>query len=143
MDLTYFLQELIIKGWKFWISEEKIKYDAPNEVNSKILDKLKQNKTEILHLLKNSSDIFNVFPLSRGQKSLWFLWQLEPKSSAYNLRFATRICDELEIESLRLACEQLCDRHSSLRSTFPRCGEEPIQQVHSDLSVDFQLIDAS
>ncbi len=143
MDLIYFLQELIIKGWKFWISEEKIHYDAPNEANSKILNKLKENKTDIIKLLRDSPDFFNVLPLSSGQKSLWFLWQLDPMSSAYNIVFATRICDNLDIEVLRLAWQKLYNRHPSLRSTFPKCGEEPIQQLHNNLSVDFKLIDAS
>ena len=143
MNLIYFLQELIIKGWNFWLDEGEVNFDAPNNFNVEVLEQLRENKAEILHLLQESPDIFNVYPLSHGQQSLWFLWQLEPSSSAYNLVFAIRIYDNLNLASLRLAFEQLCQRHPSLRSTCPQFKGNPIRQLHSNSLLDFQLIDVS
>ena len=144
MNLVEFLQDLIIKDWKFWIDGDRLSYRAPKQESiSEVLTQLKQQKSEIIQLLRQRPDIFNVHPLSHGQKALWFLWQLAPQSSAYNQVFSTRICSELNIINLRLAFEKLIERHSCLRSTFPKLDEEPIQQVHQELKVDFQQIDAS
>ena len=144
MNLVEFLQDLIIKDWKFWIDGDRLSYRAPKQESiSEVLTQLKQQKSEIIQLLRQRPDIFNVHPLSHGQKALWFLWQLAPQSSAYNQVFSTRICSELNIINLRLAFEKLIERHSCLQSTFPKLGEEPIQQIHQNLEVDFQQIDAS
>jgi len=144
MNLVEFLQDLVIKGWEFWNEGEKLCYETSSEqLNPSILAQLKQYKVEILQLLRNRSDIFNVHPLSYGQKSLWFLWQLAPDSSAYNLVLSSRIDDDVNVTNLRLALGKLVERHPSLRSTFPKLGEEPIQQIHSGNNLDFQQVDAS
>ena len=144
MNLVKFLQKLVIKGWKFWNEGERMYYDAPREQSaSSVLAQLKQHKAEILQLLRDRPDIFNIHPLSHGQRGLWFLWQLEPLSAAYNQVFTSRICDDVNVTNLRSAFEKLLERHPSLRSTFPKLGEEPIQQIHQEQKVDFQQIDAS
>ena len=63
MNLVEFLQNLVIKGWKFWNEGERLYYDAPHEQpTSSILAQLKQHKAEILQLLQECPDIFNVYP---------------------------------------------------------------------------------
>ncbi|MBR8840647.1 MAG: AMP-binding protein, partial [Stigonema ocellatum SAG 48.90 = DSM 106950] len=144
MNLVEFLQNLVIKDWKLWHEGENLYYDSPREQStSSVLAQLKQHKVEIIKLLRDRPDIFNVHPLSHGQKALWFLWQLAPDSSAYNQVFTSRICDDVNVKNLRLAFGELLERHPSLRSTFPKLGSEPIQQVHQAKKVDFQHVDAS
>ena len=144
MKLVEFLQNLVIKNWQFWNEDEQLYYDAPREQSTcSVVAQLKQHKLEIIQLLREHPDIFNVHPLSHGQKALWFLWQLAPLSSAYNQVFTTRICDHVNVKNFRLAFGELLERHPSLRSTFPKLGEEPIQQVHQGEEVDFQQVDAS
>ncbi|MBK3745591.1 AMP-binding protein, partial [Burkholderia sp. R-69608] len=60
-------------------------------------------------------------PLSRAQERLWFLWRLEPSSSAYNVSRAVRVVGALRADAVRRVFEQLAARHESLRSRF---GEE-------------------
>jgi len=61
MNLTNFLQRLIIQGWKFWNDEGKLLYDAPNEkLTLDTLHTLKQYKTEILSLLQKNPEIFHI-----------------------------------------------------------------------------------
>ena len=144
MSTIEFLQDLILKGWKFWIEENRLCYRAPKEkAVSKVLTQLKQRKFEIIKLLKDNSEIFNIYPLSHSQKSLWFLWQLEPLSPAYNQVFAGRIFDSINLQILILIFEKIIERHPCLRSTFPKVGEEPVQLVNHTQEVDFQQIDAS
>jgi len=144
MNTIQFLQDLIIKGWKFWSEGNRLRYYAPKgESISDVLTQLKQHKLEIIQLLQEDADIFNVHLLSHGQKALWFLWQLETLSAAYNQVFTCRICNDVDVKKLRSVFEELLERHPCLRSTFPKIGKEPIQQIHQEQEVDFQQVDAS
>jgi amino acid adenylation domain-containing protein len=87
-------------------------------------------------------------PLSAGQKALWFLWQLEPASPAYNLSAAVRIAgppDAVSGAVLHAAFQTLADRHTALRTTFAVAEDgEPVQRVHpAGTPVDFRTVDAS
>jgi amino acid adenylation domain-containing protein len=82
-------------------------------------------------------------PLSSSQQSLWFLHQLAPEDSTYNLAFAARIRGSLNVNSLRSAFQALVDRHASLRTTFADGGGEPVQQVLKHATVYFEEHDAS
>ncbi|HWO43962.1 MAG TPA: condensation domain-containing protein, partial [Candidatus Eisenbacteria bacterium] len=82
-------------------------------------------------------------PLSFGQQRLWFLDQLEPNSSLYNIAKAARLRGPLEIEALRLALADLARRHEVLRTTFIALDGEPAQIVHDDRSVELAVVDLS
>jgi len=69
------------------------------------------------------------FPLSEGQRSLYYLQQLDPEGTAYHLESAAWIEGAVPAEDLELALAVLCQRHSSLRTTFPAPDGEPIQRV--------------
>jgi acyl-coenzyme A synthetase/AMP-(fatty) acid ligase/acyl carrier protein len=57
-------------------------------------------------------------PLSFIQQSLWFIHQLAPESSAYNIHLATRLLTHADDAQLRQAFQTIVDRHASLRTTF-------------------------
>ena len=144
MKLVKFLQELSCQGVKFSIEGEELCCDGSRKIlTPTIVAQLQENKASILQLLKSEPDIFNVHPLSHGQKALWFIWQLEPESAAHNQVFSARICDDLDVEKLRLAFLELVERHPCLRSTFPKLGEQPIQKIHQNFQLNWQHIDAS
>ncbi len=83
------------------------------------------------------------FPLSQGQKSLWFLHQMSPNSGAYNVWGAARIEAELDPLALRDCYQAVADRHPSLRTTFSSRDGEPIQLIHDRLEISFHLEDTS
>jgi amino acid adenylation domain-containing protein/FkbM family methyltransferase len=82
-------------------------------------------------------------PLSAGQQSLWFMHQIAPQSTAYNIAVPVRIASEVDIEALRLAFQALTDRHAMLRTTFSASYGEPFQRVHKNSQVHFEAEDAS
>ena len=43
----------------------------------------------------------HVYPLSYGQKALWFLWKLEPLSSAYNMTYTCCIASQINLKALQ------------------------------------------
>ncbi len=56
--------------------------------------------------------------LSFAQQKIWFMQQLMPDSSAYNLFSALQLEGELSIATLQQAFDQLRQRHAVLRSRF-------------------------
>jgi len=83
------------------------------------------------------------YPLSPGQRALWFMQQMVPGTVAYNLVYAARIPMELDILAFRRAMQGLVDRHAALRTTFPSRLGEPIQRVHAHQTVFLRAEDAS
>ena len=75
------------------------------------------------------------FPLSFGQQRLWFLDQLMPGSSAYNIASAVRIRGELAVEVLERAVEELVRRHEVLRTTIEVREGKAVQVIHSGCGV--------
>ncbi len=61
----------------------------------------------------------SVGSLSHGQRALWFLHQLAPAGSAYNIAAAARVLSPIEPAALERAAQALVDRHAALRTTFP------------------------
>ena len=66
------------------------------------------------------------------QRRLWFLHELEPTSSAYNISSIFRLDGQLQVEALQQAFRQLQKRHESLRTTFIAIDGEPWQRIHPD-----------
>jgi nonribosomal peptide synthetase protein BlmVI len=82
-------------------------------------------------------------PLSHGQRSLWFLAQLAPDSSAYHVARALDVTGELDIDRLRSALDRLATAHASLRTTFHARDGEPVQHCHDALRPGFDVRDVS
>ena len=75
-------------------------------------------------------------PLSHGQQALWYLYQLAPESTAYNIARAARIAGDLDVAVLKKAFQTLAQRHSCLRTTFFEAPEGPIQRVHEEVDLE-------
>ena len=74
------------------------------------------------------------FPASHGQRSLWFLWKLDPASSAYHMPFGLRLTGVLDGAALRESLDELARRHESLRTCYAAGGEgrELVRQLVQD-----------
>ncbi|MEM7584609.1 MAG: condensation domain-containing protein, partial [Acidobacteriota bacterium] len=71
----------------------------------------------------------SAFPLSSGQRRLWFLEQLEPGRTAYNMPAMVRLRGRLEVEVLRRALDEIFRRHEILRARFADERGEPRQII--------------
>ena len=84
-----------------------------------------------------------VFPLSEGQKALWFLNRLAPDSSAYNLVFSGKFRPLLDIEAMKTAFSLLFERHPLIDVTFTTKDGEPMQVVQKGRTIDFREHDCT
>ncbi|NEQ72232.1 MAG: amino acid adenylation domain-containing protein [Okeania sp. SIO2C9] len=95
--------------------------------------------------MQNQSPENSLFPspLSRGQQALWFIYQKDLESVAYNIFITTRLAGELNLETWRKAWQKLVGRHSILRTTYRTQDGKPIAVVSQDCSVKIDVTDAS
>jgi amino acid adenylation domain-containing protein len=82
-------------------------------------------------------------PLSYAQLRLWFLAQLEPMSSAYNMPTTLRIQGDLSPSALARALNDLSETHEILRTTFHAINGEPFQAVSDESRASFTYVDVS
>jgi amino acid adenylation domain-containing protein len=69
------------------------------------------------------------FPLSSGQEQLWFLDQLSPGETTYNISLAYRLRGRLDVEALRRSLTLLVGRHEALRASFGARDGTPFQTI--------------
>ncbi|NUU37569.1 non-ribosomal peptide synthetase [Pseudomonas sp. C2B4] len=67
--------------------------------------------------------------LSYAQQRMWFLWQLDPHSGAYNLPGAVRLTGRLNLSALEQAFANLVARHETLRTVFAPQADDSLLQV--------------
>ncbi|BBP69935.1 pyoverdine sidechain peptide synthetase [Pseudomonas sp. Seg1] len=81
--------------------------------------------------------------LSYAQQRMWFLWQLDPHSAAYNLPMAVRLTGDLQAQALEQAFSLLAARHECLRTTFGQEGERAFQRVAEPQPLKLAITDLS
>ncbi|MBZ5569147.1 MAG: AMP-binding protein, partial [Acidobacteriia bacterium] len=110
------------------------------------LDRLDANaKRELLARLLRERPIASgePFELSLGQEALWFLHELAPDSTAYNVAFCVRVLSEVDSERLEGALLKLLERHPMLRCTFVSGAQGPRQCIGPVPQRSLELVDAS
>jgi len=82
-------------------------------------------------------------PLSFAQQRLWFLDQLEPGNSFYNI-FDTLSFDEpTDVPALEQSLNEIVRRHEVLRTTFTIVDGQPVQMIAPSLRLPLEVIDLS
>ncbi|MCA4965396.1 non-ribosomal peptide synthetase [Pseudomonas sp. Y24-6] len=81
------------------------------------------------------------FELSYAQQRQWFLWQLDPHSSAYNIPAALRLYGPLDVPALQHSFDVLLERHQSLRSRFVEDDGKVLQTLAPYTSLPIERID--
>src|SRR5215208_2041884 len=111
---------------------------------SSTVNALSPEKRALLALfLQKKGGEFNSYPLSFAQQRLWFIDQLEPNKSIYNLPTPRRLKGKLNIAALEQALSEIIRRHESLRTSFATADGEPVQIVAQAQPFKFQVIDLS
>lgn len=82
-------------------------------------------------------------PLSFSQRRMWFMQQLEPSSTAYNMPLAIRMRGELDTGALAGAIRAIVARHEAFRTTFSIRDGEPVQTIHASVPAELRQIDLS
>lgn len=125
---------------KFCLKEKYV--EQSSQTTSEIT---KENKKKLLTeiLQQKLKNLKKSAPMSKGQESLWYLYQKEPQSAAYNIASAIRIHSTLDIAAFNRALNLCISRHASLRTTYGIEDAVTVQVAHAMSSIDIEHIDAS
>jgi acyl carrier protein len=82
-------------------------------------------------------------PLSFAQQRLWFLDQLQPGSSVYNIPTAVSLTGHLNVPALEQSLNEIVRRHEGLRTYFATVAGEPVQVIRPELQLALEIEDLS
>lgn len=80
-------------------------------------------------------------PISLGQQRLWFLEQIDPGNSVWNVPMALRLRGELDNDILEKSLNEIVRRHETLRTTFLYENSEPWQFIRHSQQVVLKVED--
>ncbi|NET61631.1 MAG: non-ribosomal peptide synthetase, partial [Symploca sp. SIO2E6] len=152
IDFVSYLQNL---GVKLWIEQEQLRYRSPKGVMTATLKKdILDRKIEILEFLKEAQTTQEPLatpikqisrdgklPLSFAQERLWFVNQLFPDNSSYNLPIFLRLKGSLNFLALEQSLKEIIQRHETLRTTFPEINGEPVQIIAPVMELPLTVVD--
>ncbi len=104
---------------------------------------LAEKRILLARLLQEKAQDRSLFPLAHNQRGLWFLYQLDRTSSAYNVWYPSRIRSAIDLGAFRRAIQVMVDRHGSMRTTYEERAGQLLQRVHERIPVPFEVVDAS
>src|SRR5689334_8406011 len=77
-------------------------------------------------------------PASIDQERLWFIDQLQPGNTAYNIFNASRIRGSLNIPIMERVINELLQRHEVLRTTLKSVDGLPVQVIAPELKITLE-----
>jgi amino acid adenylation domain-containing protein len=80
-------------------------------------------------------------PLSFAQERLWFLHQMEPEGTRYNMPWPSRLRGHLDASALERGLGELVRRHEALRTTFRPVEQGAVQIVHPAQAARLPVLD--
>ena len=98
------------------------------------------NLFEIAPVFKRQQD--EPLRLSYAQERQWFLWQLEPESTAYHVPRALRLNGPLDLAALQRSFDTLVARHESLRTRLQQDGQRTVQVIEAQARFELGVVEA-
>ncbi|MCL9662958.1 amino acid adenylation domain-containing protein [Paenibacillus hunanensis] len=90
------------------------------------------NDTNIMIQPTPAKEAYAVAPVQLPE---WYLHELEPDSSFYNVSFDLMFYGQMDVAAFVQAWQQIIDRHSVLRTYFDKQNDTPIQRIHPQWSL--------
>src|SRR4051794_24323324 len=92
-----------------------------------------QKRAMLARLLRERAERPRTFPASWAQRTLWFLEQMSPGRTTYNMHAPVRVLGPLDPDVLGRAINEIVRRHEALRTTFTSIDGEPVQVIAPSL----------
>ena len=155
----------IMEGLLFKLYEKNIKVNLENgnlKLNipkgfdvSEVLVEVKKNKEDLIAFIGQRVQLNTNFKtiepsitkshyvLSSAQKRLYFLYEFDKDSLAYNMPQAVKLEGNLDKHYLSKVFRQLISHYEIFRTRFIVVDEEPVQQILDDINFELECFDAS
>ncbi|MFS4449711.1 amino acid adenylation domain-containing protein [Maribacter sp. 2307UL18-2] len=141
------LKEIKDSNFRLYLdSESDLKLDTyKGQLGYELKDEILQHKEELIHFLNKNKGYVEInrsnnkpfYPLSSSQLRLYFMYEFDKTSLAYNMPQAIELEGEINIKKLKEVLESLISYHSILRTSFNIIDGEVVQKIHDNL--DFNL----
>ena len=152
VEFLFYLRSLDIQ---VYVDGEKFRCNAPEEtLTAELRAEIQERKAEIMEFLAatsrtNSHTSKPLVPISRSenlplsfaQQRLWFLDQLIPNNSFYNVPVAIHLTGALNLAALEQTFNEIVRRHEALRTTFVVVEGQPVQVISPTLKKSLPVID--
>ena len=141
MSASELIEVVTAQGVELWVEGDRLRFrSAHGALSAEHRAELAARKAEVIaHLRAEAARTSTTYPLSFGQRSLWFVNREAPESPAYNVGFAARVVSTVNTTALRQALQTLVDRHATLRTAYPLVEDTPVQRVFGYLPVNLEL----
>jgi len=151
LDINVFLES--VSGAD--TEELRLRCNAPEgTLTPELRAEISQRKAEIISFLRTANSTKNTtciplvsisrdgnIPLSFAQQRLWFIDQLVPNNSFYNVPAALRLLGSLNLAALEQTFNKIVERHEALRTAFVTLEGQPVQAINVALKVSLPVID--
>ena len=143
MSIAVFVQELAQRGVELFVDDGRLCYRAAaGALTDELLAEISAQRAALISHLQNNPGSTGSYPLSHGQAALWFLYEIDRDSLAYNIALAARLVCDLDLLALRAALDALHARHPILCSRFAAQSGAPSQDFDG-AKPSFDVVDAS
>ncbi len=146
MNIAEFMNHLQKKNVKLYHQDGKIKMIGPrDEINADLKSQIKEHKQALIQFLIHQEEVWNapipkaqestneMYPLSRAQKRMYILHQMDDQGIAYNIPMAVKLTGPLELDLLEEAIGRVIERHEALRTSFVDDQGEPAQKIRPQI----------
>jgi amino acid adenylation domain-containing protein len=104
---------------------------------SRFIQKAQKTGYEIIEPIEKKE----YYPLSSAQKRMYFLQQLDVKSTGYNVPMILPLGKDIEIDEFGSRIKELIARHESLRTSFVMVHDQPVQRIHNQVEFEIEFFD--
>ncbi|WP_051153511.1 non-ribosomal peptide synthetase [Ruminiclostridium papyrosolvens] len=87
--------------------------------------------------------VTDCYPLSSAQKRLYIMDKFEGSNISYNLQSMLILEGKIDRKQVEMTVAKLMERHEVFRTSFEFVGNEPIQRIHDDVSLNLKYIEIS
>ena len=147
------LDELNARDVRLSLDGEKLKVNAPvGALTDDLKVRMAQSKGELIAALRLPAvprgGLRRVprtapLPISYAQQRLWFLDQMEPGNSHYNIALPLRISGVLHVDAMVRAVDALVHRHEALRTRIRDVDGNPRAELMDSVPPVVRLADVS
>ena len=83
------------------------------------------------------------YPLSSAQKRLFFINEIDPESTSYNMPLVQFLGTEVDRDRVEKSFEVLVNRHEGLRTAFEKIDGDPYQKIYDNVTVNLEYFECS
>ena len=155
MSIAVYITELFQRNIRISLENGKLKVDAPKgAITTEIKQELMSKKQALIDYWQEQQNISQLpaltavdrsqrdLPMSSAQQRLWFLQQLEPESSQYNVNALLALKGNVNTVLLRQAFADLVIDHEIFYTAFAeKMGRADVQLLSPELVADAVKID--